>query len=51
MTMKIFVLFDPVILLIEIYPKKNIEKGVYPNIFIALLFIIVEKLGKMYIYR
>lgn len=44
MTIKIFMLFDSVIPLIEIYPKKNVEKAVYPNIFIALLFIIAEKL-------
>lgn len=46
MTIKIFMLFDPVIPLIEIFPKKNVGKAVYPNIFIALLFVIVEKLGK-----
>lgn len=44
MAIKIFMLFDSVTPLIEIYPKKNVEKAVYPNILIALLFIIVEKL-------
>lgn len=46
-------LFDPVSSLFEINSKKNAEKAVYPNIFTALLFIIVEKLGvgEMYIYK
>lgn len=46
MTIKIFMLFDPVIPLIEIYPKINVGKTVYTNVFIALLFIIVGNLGK-----
>lgn len=43
---KIFMFFDPGIPFIEIYPKKNVEKAVYPNIFIAFLLIIVGNLGK-----
>jgi hypothetical protein len=31
--------FDPVISLIEIYPKKNVENFVSPNIFAVLLLI------------
>lgn len=45
MTIKIFMLFGPVIPLTEISPKKNAEKAVYPDIFTAFLLIIVEKLG------
>lgn len=35
--------FDPLISLIEMYPKKNVGKAIQPNIFIALLFTVVEK--------